>query len=114
MQSDGLLLFGASDWQGALTKYVRAYEASKEPRILYNIASCHERLKQYVKARLFLRQYIEEATKADLLDAKRRAELDVFLETYDRLIGKIVLDVGTVGALVQLDEAEIGALARQK
>ena len=43
--SDGLLLFGASDWQGALTKYTSAYEGSKEPRILYNIASCHERMK---------------------------------------------------------------------
>ena len=106
--SDGLLLFGASDWQGALTKYTSAYEGSKEPRILYNIASCHERMKQYVKARLFLRRYIEEATAAGLLDAKKRVELGGFLETYDRLIGKIIINVDTMGALVQLDDAEIG------
>ena len=106
--SDGLLLFGNGDWQGALVKYQSAYRASKEPRILYNIASCHEKLKQYVKARAFLRQYIEEATGAGLLDAKRRAELDEYLETYDRLIGKLVIATETVGARVYIDDAEAG------
>ena len=105
---DGSALFNAGDPQGALLKYSRAYDASKEPRILYNMASCHQRLKHYVQARVFLRRYIDEASAAGLLDAKGRTEADEFLSTFDRLIGRVTVDATPLGSLVQLDDADVG------
>lgn len=105
---DGLALFAAGDPQGALIKYTRAYDAAKEPRILYNLASCHQRLKRYVQARAFLRRYIDEASAAGLLDAKGRTEADEFLSTFDRLIGRVTVDATPLGSVVQLDDADVG------
>ena len=44
-------LLDTSDFAGALVEYQRAYEQSKNPRVLYNVAVCEKNLRHYARAR---------------------------------------------------------------
>jgi hypothetical protein len=67
------LLFGDADYSGALLKFKQAYDEAKDARLLWNMASCEEKLRHYSKASALLTRYLAEAkanlTAQDQLDA---------------------------------------------
>jgi len=58
-------------WTDALSAFKAAYEADPQPRFLFNIGRCHERLEQYPEAIEYVLRYLGEAEEdADLKDAE--------------------------------------------
>src|ERR1700722_11144645 len=43
-------LYDAQNFAGALVEFQRAYDLSKDPRVLYNVAVCQKNLLHYAKA----------------------------------------------------------------
>ena len=50
-----------NDFAGALSKYRQAYELSKDPRLLFNMALCERSLHAYARMQSLLVQYKREA-----------------------------------------------------
>ena len=55
-------LLDANDFAGALVEYMRAYEQSKNPRVLYNVAVCEKNLRHYARAEGRFKQELAEGT----------------------------------------------------
>ena len=53
-------LFEAQDFPGALVEYQRAYDLSKNPRVLYNVGVCEKNLRHYAKATTRWKQMLAE------------------------------------------------------
>jgi hypothetical protein len=54
------LLFEDGDPAGALAKFRRAYDLSKEPRLLWNMAVCEKELRHYGSAARLVERYLGE------------------------------------------------------
>ncbi|MBI5545388.1 MAG: PEGA domain-containing protein [Deltaproteobacteria bacterium] len=71
----GRVLFTSRDYLTSVTKFERAYELSRDPRLLWNMASCRAKLKQYARALTLLDQYVSTAgallTEAEQAEAAR-------------------------------------------
>lgn len=65
------LLFAHDDFAGAAIKFTSAYDRSHDARLLWNIASCEQRLKRYAHSRALLERYLAEGGAA-LTDQDRR------------------------------------------
>src|SRR5438309_5535686 len=59
-ESAGVLL-NNRDWPGALNKFQEAYELSKDPRLLFNMAVCARDMKAYARTQQLLLRYEHEA-----------------------------------------------------
>ncbi len=68
-------LFSHDDFAGAAIKFTSSYDRSHDPRLLWNIASCEQRLKHYARSRSLLERYLAEGgaflTDQDRHDAER-------------------------------------------
>lgn len=56
------VLLADGDFGGALVKFTAAYDASKDGRLLWNIAACEKTLRHYARAVALLRRYAEAPT----------------------------------------------------
>jgi len=104
--SAGVLL-NNSDHAGALEKYQQAYDLSKDPRLLFNMAICARGLKAYARMQRLLVRYEHEAG-SDMPAAERR-QLDAALNAIQDLVGTIRLVVNEAGANVTLDGQPVGS-----
>lgn len=102
----GKILFTDGDPAGALVKFRAAYEASKEPRLLWNIAACQKAQRKYAKALTLVRQYEKEADA--LLTAEEKAEAKQIAEMLEPLVSKLTVTVNEPGATIVVDEEEVG------
>lgn len=100
------VLFENGDFQGALTKYGQAYEQSKDPRLLYNMALCERNLRAYARTQDLLQRYKSESGTA--LSSDQRTSVDAALAAIQNLVGKVTLSVGEVGATVSVDGELVG------
>ena len=68
------LLYGNGDYAGALVKFTAAYDKSKDPRLLWNIAACEKNLHHYARVLAYLRRYLAEGqavlSEAEKVDAE--------------------------------------------
>jgi PEGA domain len=55
------LLFEDGDAAGALTKFRRAFELSKDARLLWNMAVCEKEMRHYAGAARLVNQYLSQA-----------------------------------------------------
>jgi hypothetical protein len=55
------LLYNDGDNAGALTKFKRAYDLSKDPRLLWNMAASEKALRHYARAASLITRYLSEA-----------------------------------------------------
>jgi len=113
------LLYGDGDFAGASLKFKQAFDASKDVRLLWNMAACEKNLRHYSKVYKLVERYVElggsvlsESDKkdaADLLDAMKsyisRAkftvnEMDATISVDDEVVGMsplmetVLLDMG--------------------
>jgi hypothetical protein len=56
----GILLFKNGDAEGALTKFRRAFELSRDVRLLWNMSICEKTLRHYGKAYALLSRYLKD------------------------------------------------------
>ncbi|MEO7035201.1 MAG: PEGA domain-containing protein [Polyangiaceae bacterium] len=56
----GKLLVDDGDFAGALTKFKRSYDVSKDARLLWNMAVCEKELRHYARAATLVSRYLKE------------------------------------------------------
>src|SRR6476469_2894036 len=54
------LLYGDGDHAGALVKFQAAFDQSKDPRLLWNMAACEKNLRHYAKVMALVERYVKE------------------------------------------------------
>jgi tetratricopeptide (TPR) repeat protein len=60
----GTSRYDLADWQGAADEFKTAYELSRAPALLFNLAQCHRHLGQWEQAAHFYRTYLSFLPKA--------------------------------------------------
>jgi hypothetical protein len=100
------LLFGDADYNGALLKFHQAYDAAKDARLLWNMASCEEKLRHYSKASALLARYLAEA-KADLTP-QDRADANELIHTLAAFSAPFVVTSDELGVDVTVDGEAAG------
>lgn len=97
------LLFANQDFGGALAEFTQAYDLSKDPRLLFNMAICEKNLHRYARMQQLLRQYQHEGGVG--LTAENRTVVEDALRAIENLVGLLVVSVNEPGATVSLDGA---------
>jgi hypothetical protein len=100
------VLFNNADYAGALSKYGQAYDLSKDPRLLFNMAICARTLHAYARMQSLLVRYRREAGAS--ISAKDREDVDAALAAIGNLVGTVTLTVSEEGARITLDNESVG------
>ncbi len=95
------ILLNNSDFPRALAKYRQAYELSKDPRLLFNMAVCERNLKHYASMQALLARYEQEAGAS--MPKDDRADVDNALAAIRNLVGALRLTASEDGAYVSID-----------
>jgi len=98
-------LYGISDFEGALAEFQRIYDASKNTRVLYNVAVCQKDLKRYKAAAETLHHALEKKKELPKEDV---AEMETALKTIEPFITKVEIVVNEPGASVYVDDVLLG------
>jgi hypothetical protein len=102
----GKLLFGVSDFGAALIKFTSAHDASKDPRLYWNIASCEGKLHHYAKAVGMLRTYLKEG--GALLSDQDRTDATQTMTAMEPLTSTMRITSNEDAAEVYLDDQLVG------
>ncbi len=94
--------FKAGSYETALAAFREAFAAVAHDAVRFNIAVCLERLGRYAEA---AEQY-DAAAKSSLLDAADRARARRSAEAARAVLGTLVVEAGTPGTRVNVDEVE--------
>jgi hypothetical protein len=100
------VLFNNSDFAGAATKYSQAYDLSRDPRLLFNLAICEKNLRHYARTQSLLQQYEHDLGARIAPDDK--AAVDAALIAIRNLVGSVRLTVTPAGASVSVDGQPAG------
>jgi hypothetical protein len=102
----GKLLFVDGDFAGAEIKFNAAYDTSKDPRLLWNMAACEKSLRHYARTDVFVREYIDKG--GALLTDQDRADAKTLLDLIDSFTVKLSINVNESGADVSVDDVAAG------
>jgi PEGA domain len=69
----GRLLASDGDYAGAVLKFQAAYEASHDPRLLWNVAFCEKQLRHYARVLALLKRYEDEGKGVLTANDRREA-----------------------------------------
>lgn len=100
------LLYENADYAGALVKFTAAFDKSKNPRLLWNIAACEKNLRHYSNLRKYLQRYLAEGY--DVLTASEKAEAESFLKAIEPMTASLELTVSEDNAKIFIDDAFVG------
>jgi hypothetical protein len=101
------VLFDDGDFDGAYVKFLAAYEASHDPRRLWDMALAEKGLRHYAAALRLIARYASEGGARLSRDEVRRATaLSASIEPFT---ASVVLHVTEPGADVVLDDERLGA-----
>lgn len=103
----GKILYADGDFSGAAMKFQRAYDESKDPRLLWNMAAAEKNLRHYVRVFTLVERYLLEAEGR--LSAEDRADAEALLGTVKGFIGEVTLNVNPAGASISVDDQLLGA-----
>jgi hypothetical protein len=100
------LLHNRGEYAAAAIKYEEAYDLSKEPRLLFNIAACEKDLRKYARMGAYLRRFKEES--GDRISSEDRKIVDDALARLKDYVGSVSVAADTAGAGVSVDGEAIG------
>ena len=100
------ILYEDGDYAGALTKLQSAYDASKDPRLLWNMAACEKALRHYVSVLDLLERYASQGSH--LISEEERQATAQLVETVQAFVNQLTLEVAPDGADVLVDGAKLG------
>lgn len=103
--NDGKLLFGDGDASGAIAKFRRAHELSKDARLLWNMAVCEKELRHYASAARLVGDYLAEAKN---LSAESRSNAEQTREALRGFYSELTLAGVPAGARVTVDGLSAG------
>lgn len=99
-------LFDAQDYQGALVEYLRAYELSKNPRVLYNVGICEKNLRRYARALARFQQQLAEG--AGKLSPEEEQNVKEAIAAIEPFVSTIEVTSNEPGAMLYIDGLEAG------
>jgi hypothetical protein len=100
------LLANDGDFAGALIKFQSAYDASKDPRLLWNVAFCQKNLRHYSKVVSTLKRYIDEG--GPLLSAGDKKDAQDLISTLEPFTTRATFHVNEEGAQIFVDDEPVG------
>ena len=100
------ILYEDGDYAGALTKLDAAYQASKDPRLLWNMAACEKALRHYARVIDLLEQYQTEGK--NLLGPDDRQATHDLVQTVRDFVNELRLEVKPDGVDVLVDGVKLG------
>ncbi len=101
-----VVLVNNRDCAHAIAKYRQAYELSKDPRLLFDMAVCDRDLHAYARMQALLLRYEQEAAAS--MAAEQRADVEAALAAIHDLVGTVNLTVSEAGADVSVDAEPFG------
>jgi hypothetical protein len=101
----GRILYDDGDYDGAYVKFLAAYEASHDPRRLWDMALAEKSLRHYAAALRLVARYLDEA-KGQTGDERRRAV--AFATAIEPFTASVEVRVNEPGAEVVLDDERLG------
>lgn len=102
----GKLALTNKEWDKALLKFERAYELSKDPRLLFNIAICHKQKGRYARMLTVLRQILADPSPL-LTDDDRKAATDAAAAA-ENFVSTARITVNEPGAAIFVDDEPAG------
>ncbi len=99
-------LFKQGDFPGAEAQYGQAYDLSKDPRLVFDLAVCEKELHHYARMGALLQRYKDEAGAN--LSAEDRTTVETALAALPKYIGSVTVRVDTPGAAVFVDGESVG------
>jgi hypothetical protein len=101
------LLANDGDFAGALIKFQSAYDQSKDPRILWNVAFCQKNLRRYAKVVATLKRYIDEG--GPLLSASDKKDAQDLIALIEPFTTRATVRVNEDGAQIFVDDELAGS-----
>jgi hypothetical protein len=98
------ILYDDGDFVGALTKLESAFNASKDPRLLWNMAACEKAQRHYARMIDLLERYLAEG--ATLIGPDERQATRDLVATVQQFVNELRLEIEPEGARVLIDGAE--------
>jgi hypothetical protein len=102
----GKLLYGVGDFAAALIKFNAAYDASKDVRLLWNVATCESKLHHYARAVGLVRQYLKEGAAG--ISDQDRLDAEQTVRVLEPLTSTVRVTVNEAGAEVYVDDQLVG------
>jgi hypothetical protein len=99
------ILYEDGDYAGAYTKLESAYHASKDPRLLWNMAACEKALRHYANVMNLLERYLTEG--GALIGTDERQATHELVETVREFVNELRLDVQPAGVDVYVDGVKV-------
>jgi PEGA domain-containing protein len=99
------ILYEDGDYSGAFTKLEAAYVASKDPRLLWNMAACAKALRHYARVIELLERYLAEG--AAMIGTDEREATRQLVETVREFVNELRLEVQPEGVDVWVDGSKL-------
>jgi PEGA domain len=100
------ILYEDGDFQGALQKLRSAFDLSKDPRLLWNMAAAEKNLRHYAEVFRLIDRYINEG--GALVTPDDRAAATQLLDTVKGFVTDLTVEVNEPGATVYVDDLVFG------
>ncbi len=100
------LLYANGDYATALLKFSAAYERSKDPRLLWNMAACEKSLRRYSRALALLRAFVVDPSR--VVSDTERSEAQDLIKVMESLTTTLRVTVSEPGAEVLVDDEVVG------
>jgi PEGA domain-containing protein len=101
------ILYDDGDFVGALTKLESAFTASKDPRLLWNMAACEKAQRHYARMIDLLERYLADG--ATLIGADERQATRDLVATVQQFVNELRMEIEPEGARVLIDGAEVAS-----
>ncbi len=109
--NEARLLFAKQDFAAARQRYQAAYDLSKEPRVLYNVAVCLKEEGKYAKAIRVLQQSVVQGSKASREYVERVADT---IDTLSPLVATVTVEGLEPGMTLEVDKEVVAPTPQGK
>ncbi len=99
-------LFEAQDFRGARVEFMRAWELSRNPRVLFNVGVCDKSLLRYARAAAVWRQQLEVGV--DKLSEEDVRATRAAIAAVEPFISSLAVRINVEGATLYIDGEEAG------
>ena len=100
------LLYGDGDFAGASLKFKQAFDASKDVRLLWNMAACEKNLRHYSKVYKLVERYVELGGSV-LTESDKRDAADL-LDAMKSYVSRVKITVNETDATITIDDEVVG------
>lgn len=99
--SRGVTLTDEGDYGGAMAEFARAYELTRNPALLFNLAVVHEGMRHWSEALSTFERFVSEAPRAAV--AARQTDVDAALARLRDRVGALIVTADTPGLVIEVD-----------